>query len=73
MMCGSADAAKLKANPGEVYEPALVGGRAMISAWFNSWADLDNVGASHETWCYTCVIPKGQGCHCPMIHPCLCS
>jgi len=71
MVYGTANAAKLWAEqvPGEVYEPVLVGGKAVISAWFNNWADSDSGGAYHETWYYTYVTQKGQKLSLPYDSP----
>merc|ERR1711920_275876 len=44
----------------EPFEPVLVGGKAVVTVWFNNFIDTDCGGAYLETWYNTFVTPKGE-------------
>jgi len=44
----------------EPYQPVLVGGKAVVTVWFNNFIDTDCGGAYLETWYNTFVTPKGE-------------
>lgn len=44
----------------EPFVPVLVGGKAVVTIWFNNFIDTDCGGAYLETWYNTFVTPKGQ-------------
>lgn len=44
----------------EPYVPVLVGGKAVVTIWFNNFTDTDCGGAYLETWYNTFVTPKGE-------------
>jgi hypothetical protein len=45
---------------GETFVPVLVGGKAVVTIWFNNFVDTDCGGAYLETWYNTFVTPKGE-------------
>jgi hypothetical protein len=60
---GFADAKKMWAEfeaLGEPFVPVLVGGKAVVTVWFNNFTDTDCGGAYLETWYNTFVTPKGE-------------
>lgn len=59
---GTVDAEKMWADfPDERFEPLLVGGRAVVSIWFNNFKDTDCGGPYWETWYNTFVTEKAEG------------
>ena len=42
----------------ELYTPILVGGKAVVSIWFNQFSDTDCGGEYLETWYNTYVTRK---------------
>merc|ERR1719265_2877292 len=44
----------------EPYVPVLVGGKAVVTIWFNNFIDTDCGGAYLETWYNTFVTPKSE-------------
>jgi len=44
----------------EAFVPVLVGGKAVVTVWFNNFTDTDCGGAYLETWYNTFVTPKGE-------------
>lgn len=61
MVHGMVDAQKMWADfDNEDYVPILVGGKAVVSLWFNNFLDTDCGGEYWETWYNTFVTPKGQ-------------
>jgi len=60
---GLVDAKKMWAEfeaLGEPFVPVLVGGKAVVTVWFNNFIDTDCGGAYLETWYNTFVTEKGQ-------------
>mmetsp|Transcript_72879 Transcript_72879/g.225363 ORF Transcript_72879/g.225363 Transcript_72879/m.225363 type:complete len:358 (-) Transcript_72879:144-1217(-) len=58
---GFVDAQKMWAEfDDEQYIPVLVGGKAVVSIWFNNFIDTDCGGEYWETWYNTFVTPKGE-------------
>ena len=75
-MYGLVDPAKMWAEfDNEDFTPILVGGKAVISIWFNDFKDTDCGGSYLETWYNTFVTPKVRAIlratHC--VHLCLVS
>lgn len=61
MIYGTVDADKMWADfPDEKFKPVLVGGKAIISVWFNNFTDTDCGGTYWETWYNTFVTDKGE-------------
>merc|ERR1719361_1907835 len=61
MVYGTVDAEKMWSEfEDEAFIPVLVGGKAIISIWFNNFSDTDCGGAYLETWYNTFVTPKGE-------------
>jgi len=57
---GTVDAEKMWAEFGdEDFVPILVGGKAVMSLWFNNFTDTDCGGSYLETWYNTFVTRKG--------------
>merc|ERR1712232_489520 len=46
---------------GEPFVPVLVGGKAVVTVWFNNFTDTDCGGAYLETWYNTFVTRKSKG------------
>jgi len=59
---GTVDAKKMWADfPHELYEPVLVGGKAVVSVWCNELHETDSgPGPYRETWYNTFVTEKGK-------------
>merc|ERR1711865_231175 len=58
---GTVDAGKMWAEfANEEFQPILVGGKAVISIWFNNFSDTDCGGSYLETWYNTFVTRRDQ-------------
>lgn len=58
---GTVDAEKMWAEfADEDFQPILVGGKAVMSVWFNNFTDTDCGGSYYETWYNTFVTRKGS-------------
>ena len=61
MVYGLVDPATMwKDYEDEGYVPILVGGKAVVSIWFNDFKDTDCGGSYLETWYNTFVTPKDK-------------
>lgn len=59
---GTVDATKMWSEyADEEFVPILVGGKAVVSMWFNIFTDTDCGGAYLETWYNTFVTAKSKG------------
>jgi len=62
MIHGTVDATKMWSEfSDEDFVPILVGGKAVVSVWFNIFTDTDCGGAYLETWYNTFVTAKSKG------------
>jgi hypothetical protein len=61
MIHGFVDAKKMWADfDGEAFQPILVGGKAVVSIWFNNFTHTDCGGEYWESWYNTFVTPTGE-------------
>jgi len=61
MLHGLVDAKKMWSEfDDEDFVPILVGGKAVVSIWFNNFTDTDCGGEYWETWYNTFVSPKSE-------------